>query len=336
MLNSIKWNGFLLKDVVKKGKFHYYILENGDEIKAGDFRKQHVEIQCNGNMGWYKRGFQTRWIKNKIFYSSQWLTDGERNPFYGKQHSKELKEKLSKERKGVWYTGKDNPMYNKSVLDVWKEKYPENWEEKYDKWRKAVSDGNTGDKNGFYGKTHTSETINLIKEKNKKTIENRSIEEKNKISINLKKGIKKLREKIGEEAFSEIKARGGRATTSKEYFYKKNNFEKDVEKFLLDKGYDIKYCLILNGKYQYDFRINNTRILIEAQGDYWHANPKLDRYKKEEDLFEFQIEKRKLDKIKYEYAKSYGWKVFYIWENDFRKGNVEKFLKNLEKEYEEI
>lgn len=292
MLNKIKWRGVLLKEVVKKGKFNYYMLENGENIKAGDFRKQDIEIQCSGNSKWYKRGLQTRWLENKLFYSREWLSAGEQNAFYGKQHSEKVKQAHSKFMKGR-YVGNKNPMYNKSVVDAWKEKYPNNWQEKYDKWIKNVSRGQSGENNGFYGKTHSDKVKKILSEKAK-------------IWANTPEGRK-------------ICKKGGIAASSKKG--RKTKIEKIIEEKLKEFGVDFKYCFILDGKYQYDFLIGDKTIL-EVQGDYWHANPKI--YGEGlKPLNERQIFKVERDKEKKKYAEEKGYGIYYIWEDEINKGEFD-------------
>ncbi len=76
------------------------------------------------------------------------------------------------------------------------------------------------------------------------------------------------------------------------------------------------------GKYfhKYDIRICKTKILIEINGDFWHANPKLF---KETDILNFSKTNHPIvkdiwekDKKNKEYAEKHGYKVIYLWEND--------------------
>lgn len=80
----------------------------------------------------------------------------------------------------------------------------------------------------------------------------------------------------------------------------------------------------LKGKI-FDFRISNTNILIEVNGDYWHCNPskyKVDEVvsfpngcKKVSDIWKKDEEK----KLKAENA---GYKVVYIWEEEIKKVDI--------------
>jgi len=90
---------------------------------------------------------------NKSFLCRKCRNKGERNGMYDKKHSEISKEKISKKNKGKEkseitklklhysllgknkgkYDGKNNPMYNKKVYDIWVKKYGE--EEANKKWR---------------------------------------------------------------------------------------------------------------------------------------------------------------------------------------------------------
>lgn len=71
------------------------------------------------------------------------------------------------------------------------------------------------------------------------------------------------------------------------------------------------------GKYVFDFEYNNK--IIEFNGDYWHANPKIyDKtfINKTNGHTAKEIWKRDKDKIKY--AKKHGYDVYTVWESEFR------------------
>lgn len=91
---------------------------------------------------------------------------GELNPFFGKKHTEETKKKIINGRDySVYKTeefrqkisklskGNNNPMYGKSVYDVWVEKYgKEIADEKMIEYKKKQSLNNIGEKNAMYGK----------------------------------------------------------------------------------------------------------------------------------------------------------------------------------------
>ena len=91
---------------------------------------------------------------------------GELNPFFGKKHTKETKKKIVDGRDySVYKTdefrqkiselskGKNNPMYGKSVYDIWVGKYGKSIaDEKMIEYKKKQSLNNSGEKNSMYGK----------------------------------------------------------------------------------------------------------------------------------------------------------------------------------------
>ena len=88
---------------------------------------------------------------------------GDQNPFFGKTHSEDTKEKLravdrsytqtDKFRKNSARNGVKNGMYGKSVYDVWKEKYGKREaDEKFSKWLEVLSKKSSGKNNPMFGK----------------------------------------------------------------------------------------------------------------------------------------------------------------------------------------
>lgn len=82
--------------------------------------------------------------------------------------------------------------------------------------------------------------------------------------------------------------------------------------------------------HKYDILLKNTNILIEVQGDFWHANP--NKYK-ENDIINFpgnksylakELWKKDLQKI--HYAETQNYKVIQIWESDIREQEKNKNL----------
>jgi hypothetical protein len=101
---------------------------------------------------------------------------GELNPFFGKHHTNETKEKILKNRNWSIYkteefrkkisiitSGKNNPMFGKSVYSVWVEKYGELIaNEKLSEYKKKQSFNNLGEKNSMYGKPSPKNSGNGI------------------------------------------------------------------------------------------------------------------------------------------------------------------------------
>jgi len=114
-----------------------------------------------------------------------------------------------------------------------------------------------------------------------------------------------------------------------------SRLELKVKKILDDNLIEYTQQKFVNRK-SYDFRINNTKILIEVQGDYWHANPV--KYK-HNDLIKYPNKKLILankiwekDEIKRINAEKYGYNVIYLWESDvnqsIKNGTIDEFILN--------
>lgn len=112
-------------------------------------KKETICFSCNGKKnGWSKVN------KKRI---------GENNPFYGKNHSIETKNKISNKNKGKIYSeevnkkkalpGSKNGMFGKSIYEVWVEKYGEEVaNKKREDWKFKISKKNKGEGNPMYGK----------------------------------------------------------------------------------------------------------------------------------------------------------------------------------------
>lgn len=105
-----------------------------------------------------------------------------------------------------------------------------------------------------------------------------------------------------------------------------SNCEKDIWNILVNDNISFQSQRFVN-KRSYDIYIHGTGILIEVQGDYWHANPKI---YKPEDIISYpnnlKIAAKDIwnrDFLKKENAEKYGYNVIYIWELDinFHKHN---------------
>lgn len=98
------------------------------------------------------------------------------NPFYGKKHKKETIEKIMLNRDYEKYKtdefrkkisllkkGKNNPMFGKSIYDIWIKKYgKEIADKKMLEYRKKQSLNNSGEKNSMYGKPSPKNSGNGI------------------------------------------------------------------------------------------------------------------------------------------------------------------------------
>lgn len=119
---------------------------------------------------------------------------------------------------------------------------------------------------------------------------------------------------------------------------KTTSIELLVMKALTELNIDFQHQYYLHEygkvKYAYDFRLIDTNILLEINGDYWHANPC--KYKAE-DLIPYPRNRLILakdiwdkDSKKTEFAILQGYKVITIWQKDINanKDNINDYIIN--------
>lgn len=70
------------------------------------------------------------------------------------------------------------------------------------------------------------------------------------------------------------------------------------------------------GRKLYDLCVPSHRLLIECNGDYWHANPLV--YPDDSVLDDTQRQGRCRDRIKTELARKHGYLLLFLWENDIK------------------
>jgi len=191
-------------------------------------------------------------------------------------------------------------------------------------------------KKEFYGTCGNKKCISIHKETRKKNIANnhwikRKDSERikkqriktrieNDIKLNRKykpwnKGKKNIYSKETIE-----KIRNATIKQLSEQKFKKTKIEEKIEDFLKKEKINYVYSYILKQR-QYDFCLKNYKILIEADGDYWHGNPKI-----YENLSDRQILKQQDDNIKNRIAKENGYEIIRFWEYDIHKNSI--FVKN--------
>jgi len=93
-----------------------------------------------------------------------------------------------------------------------------------------------------------------------------------------------------------------------------------------------QFLIRKNGKRKFfDFILEDSKILIEVQGDFWHADPK--KYKADDKLhfprgLIFAKEVWNKDEEKKLIAEEQGYKVIYIWSNEIKNQSIES-IKNI-------
>lgn len=75
------------------------------------------------------------------------------------------------------------------------------------------------------------------------------------------------------------------------------------------------------GRKIYDFYIPSKNMIVEVDGDYWHANPLIYEGKQ---LNKTQARNVKNDKYKDALAKGHGFEIERVWENDLKKNYKEQ------------
>lgn len=302
-------NGIRLINKIKQGKTVLYILEDGQKINRKNIIK--VETEC-------KICKQKRTIKRLHYYNLKKETTcckcnaiGEKNPFYGKKHTKESRNKISIKNTGKpsSFKGKKHTEENKRLISIrFKGRF-------------------IGKNNPFYGKKHSLETIAIIVQKNKERRDALTEEQKKILSKKYSECQKKLKEQNPEKYIAN-KRKAGLISLKSKIRYKKNKIEKMVENELLKRNMIFEYSIIMDYK-QYDFGHKDKKILLEVQGDYWHGNPNL--YKKE-NLNDVQIKNINKDIEKNSFAKKHNFYLYYIWEQDILNNNF-IVLDNIKEEH---
>lgn len=87
-------------------------------------------------------------------------------------------------------------------------------------------------------------------------------------------------------------------------------------KIALNKNYLYPVSEFPIGPYVVDFCFPKERIIIEVDGDYWHANPGIYDYNKINQQQKKIVAK---DKRESTFCKNHGWKLLRFWETDIKK-----------------
>lgn len=94
---------------------------------------------------------------------------------------------------------------------------------------------------------------------------------------------------------------------------KDTSLEQKIEGILKNLGTKYKKQIILGSEFNFKADFVIGKIVIEANGDYWHGNPFL--YPTPNEMQKLAIEK---DQIKKRYFEELGYKVYEIWEFDVK------------------
>ena len=331
MINNIFYNNQQVVDTERKGKFSFFILANGDRIKSKVLTGAQIEIQCHeceqlSNIKFYqgKNG-----LLKRRYLCRSCVGKGEKNGFYGQKHSEEFKKRLSAERKGKWMLGESNPMFGKNTWSMLDEATRE-------KKRVKLSSASSGENNPFYGKKHSKKSIEKICKANKQTKDSWTEKQKKDFSAKCAMAQKKIM-KSNPDKYSQDRRRAALVAARSRQKYKINKIERIVQGELSKRGLNFKYSIILGYK-QFDFGNKECRILLEVQGDYWHANPK--KYGEgcgNRQINAIQKIKIEQDKEKIKFAQKNDFKLFHIWEYDINNkdfhilNKIEEYINGIDK-----
>lgn len=313
-LKNLKINGYEIESIYKENRQYRIKLLNGNIIKIKDcFTISYICKHCGKEIIENVTPYKIRHYFSNDFSSLCKSCEQRLNP---RVHVWTIEER---KKRSEMYKGKNNPMYgkdwrvgkNEEELEAHRRHTSEGWynlpeSKKLEKINKCKATMNA----------KSDEEKFLIKEKIKRTWQKKTKEEL--IEIRKKQSLAQQKCMQNDpDYYKKIKARGGKASACNHKKYKINKIEQKVENWLKDNNIEYSYSCILNGKdgdnYQYDFIIHNKKILIEVNGTYWHADPRVYSTK---NLNALQLSKIKRDKIKKEVAKLYGFTLLYIWEMD--------------------
>lgn len=146
----------------KHGRKYFFITSSQARIEKKQITRYQIFcIECDSLK-------ESTKFFNAFLYTENWSCQscnkiGEKNPFYGKKWLEIVdKDWLRdyKKSRSENYLGSKNPMYGKQIQEVWEKKYSqEEFEKIKSNYSKKMSVACTGEKNGFYGKTHSKESI---------------------------------------------------------------------------------------------------------------------------------------------------------------------------------
>lgn len=325
MLNEVFINGTAAVETRKQGRSRVWELESGEVVENKNVDEYGLKCSACSTVNSLSQLTKSRHLDEKYFCQSC-NKKGENNPFYGKSHDEEAKNKIGGASDSVDYSGENNPMYGENPYEKLVEKYGEEkatriWENK----KENHSDRMEGENNPFYGNSHDKTAIEKIRQKNKKhwkSLTSKDQIEKLGISV---EDLEKMYDFYASE-------KGSRETFNEKYeichrtackYWKKFNIG-DVEKLLKEKkmGGSVKeekmYELLnenfnkverqheING-YFYDFKIGD--LLIEVDGYYWH-----------------KVIEDTNDETKRRLAKQNGYDLYRVEENENRNINYSKEL----------
>jgi len=106
-----------------------------------------------------------------------------------------------------------------------------------------------------------------------------------------------------------------------------------LKKELLKEGFkeniDFIHQYKFFNKYKCDFAFPKEKLIVEVQGDFWHANPQKNEVNPnnpEENLYPVQVKGINRDEKKFAYIRKCGWRILPLWEADILDEHNRKIL----------
>ena len=270
---------------------------------------------------------------------------GEKNSFYGKTHSEESKKKMSLAHKGRRHSMKTE--FKKGMIPWNKGKSPS--KESIEKRKKTIYDRyySTPEKRLEFKKKNIEKSKKIWanpgyrKKQSESHVKYFADPEARKRQSEIIKGAKLVNDTrfkkghiLSEDSLQKI-----RESTLKQYesgsFPKQTHtsIEMAIKQELIKRGYvegqDFFHQYKFMNKFMCDFCFPEQRVIIEADGDYWHVNPIKYANKK---LYPPQIKGVGRDKSKKAYITKVdngSWTLINLWESDIKE-DVSKCVDKIE------
>jgi DNA mismatch endonuclease Vsr len=116
-----------------------------------------------------------------------------------------------------------------------------------------------------------------------------------------------------------------RRLKNKEFPFFDTKIEIIMAKALLNVGISFVKQFNMDNRFVCDFAIPHLKIVIECDGDYWHANPQI--YKNKQLTFRQEKNIRR-DRCKDQYIKGQGWKIIRFYESEIL-NSLEKCIRDV-------
>lgn len=346
-VNKIRLNGEFLKEYIPSRNVEYqFLLESGKIIKTKEVTLAEIFEEVENK--WYSPRAWRRYLTTKYRSASTalkgrsnyWVigrtppTKGKTyDEYFGKERSSEIRRNIGEKSKRLQQTMSEDQRIEKS------KKLSEAL-----KGRKKLrtKEGILSYHEKRFGKSiHTEESKRKIREKSAKTLQEKpelrqirahpgkdnGMYGKSHTKESRKKMSDSLKAKYRDDPEYRDRVRAAGAKGWHAQNGRKSVPEQLTEDFLVGSGIkDFQYNYTY-GFYCYDFYIESLQVFIEVQGDYWHGNPLVFPI-----LNKAQIKSKTRDKQKNTFAINRGFKVYYIWETNIRKGDFSE-LKEIVDEY---